>query len=112
MGSAALQTGAQDHHLEMLEQGIEDVWAVSVFAARDMTADEIALASPIPHPQIRVSTVGEVRTLGHDVQPCGYGLHADLQLRGKPDEDMCEELRGAFEEPRANPRLLEDDDDA
>ncbi len=107
MGSQSLKTNAEDHRLEMLEQGRDNEWAISVFSAPGMTADQIAIASPIRHPQIRVSTVVAIRALGHDVTSSGYGFHADLKLVDKPNESTWEALSGVFDEPRRNPRLEE-----
>jgi hypothetical protein len=69
MASEQLRLNAEDHNIENLEDGIADQWAISVFAAGGLSAGEICRAAAIPHPKVRVSTVGLVRSLGYDVIP-------------------------------------------
>jgi hypothetical protein len=88
--------------------GVRGQWAISVFSASEQTKAEICRAAEIPHPKIRVSTVGEVRRLGYDVVPTD-AFHADLRLDRQPDEETWERLRSAFGAPERNPGLEEDD---
>lgn len=107
MASEQLRLNAEDHNIEKLEDGIADQWAISVFAANGLSAGEICRAAAIPHPKVRVSTVGFVRSLGYDVIPTD-DLHADLKLDHQPDEETWEALRSVFGEPEANPGREED----
>jgi hypothetical protein len=106
-----MRTNAEDHHLEMEQEG-RDEWAISVFSVPGMSADEIALGSPILNKKIRVTTVGAIRELGYDVTPSPqeHPLHADLRFMGEPTDDDFEALRRIFEPERPHPRLAEDHD--
>jgi len=108
MAPEGLWTNAEDHHLEKLDEGQEDQWAISVFSADELSIAEICEAGPIPHPKIRVSTVDAVRSLGFDVVPTD-AVHADLKFPQQPDEDTWDALRGIFGEPQRNPRLEVED---
>jgi hypothetical protein len=50
----------------------------------------------IPHPVVRLSTVGELRALGHDVVQSGRPPHACLQLCAPGSDELYEDLRAAF----------------
>jgi hypothetical protein len=81
-------------------------WALSVGCAEGWTAAEIAMeARFIQNRQIRTSTVGAVRALGHDVRLSGRPPHADLHLRTMPSEPLFDALRAAFNEAEPNPRF-------
>lgn len=97
-------TNAIDHNLEHPGE-----WAISVASLPGATADDIAGQSPYPGRWMRVSTVGEVRALGHDVVRSGKPPHADLILASEPTEEVWEDLRGVFEEPEVTPRWRRED---
>lgn len=89
----------------------EGVYALSVFSTARRTADEIAIAVPLPHPKIRTSTVGRVRAAGYDVVSSpGPPGHADLLLRKPPTDDDWRTLDRIFDVPRANPATIGTDD--
>ena len=48
---------------------------------------------------VRLSTVGQVRAIGHDVIPSGKFPHADLKLCEEPSDALWEELRSVFSAP-------------
>lgn len=99
-----MKTNASDHNIEHPGE-----WAISVAAHPSWSADQIARGALfIRHSQIRTSTVGAVRALGHDVRPSGRLPHADLHLRTMPSEPLFDALRGAFGDPQPNPRLTDD----
>jgi hypothetical protein len=104
MQSEGLWVNAQDHYEEKLDDGLEGEWAISVFSADGLSAAEICVCAEIPHPKVRLSSVGALRQLGFDVVPTD-DLHADLKLPRDPDEEMWNALRSAFSEPERNPRL-------
>lgn len=109
MASEQLWLNAEDHHAEKLGEEIEDDWAISVFSAAGLSAAEICAGAGIPHPKVRLSTVGAVRAIGFDVIPTvDDDLHADLKLDGEPDEAIWELLRSAFSEPQPNPGREDD----
>jgi hypothetical protein len=104
MASGNLQTNAEAHNDEF-----PDEWAISVASAPELDAVALALASPwIRNGKVRVSTVGAVRAVGHDVVPSGEFPHADLKLREEPSEALWEELRSVFPQILPNPRLTEE----
>jgi hypothetical protein len=104
MASRVLQDNAEDHHEEH-----PDEWAIPVASATGHDADELAIMSPwIRNGKVRLSTVGRVRAIGHDVVPSGEFPHADLKLREEPSEPLWEELRDAFPATVPNPRLTEE----
>lgn len=86
MASPGLWLNAEDHHFEKLDEGEEDQWAISVFSVDGLSVAEICEAGAVPHPQVRVSTVGAVRRLGFDVLPTD-AVHADLKFPQQPDEE-------------------------
>jgi len=101
MASGSLQDNAEVHNDEF-----PDEWAISVSCAPDLDGPAIALASPwIRNTKVRLSTVGALRALGHEVLPSGKFPHADLKLREEPSETLWEELRGAFPTMIDNPQL-------
>jgi hypothetical protein len=103
MESQTMMTNAQVHNAECPGE-----WALSVAAVNGWTVEALAMAAPFPNRQMRVSTVGAIRALGHDVRPTiDDPPHADLVLSREPDEELWEELRGAFDPPIPNPRFAE-----
>jgi hypothetical protein len=103
MESSALWTNARDHNYEF-----PDEWAISVSSGTGWSPDEIARAAPFRNREMRVSTVGAVRLLGHDVIVSDEPPHADLVLACEPTEDIWEALREAFQLPVPNPRYHEE----
>ena len=99
MESSTLMTNALDHNYEFPGD-----WAISVASHPEWTVEEIAVAAPFRNRDMRVSTVGDVRSLGHDVTMSGKPPHADLRLNRQPDEDAWEELRQVFGPTEPNPR--------
>jgi hypothetical protein len=104
MESRTLWVNARDHNYEFPGQ-----WAISVASAPGWSAEEIALAAPFRNRDMRVSTVGEVRLLGHDVVVSDEPPHADLVLACEPTEETWEALREVFELPVANPRYSDEE---
>lgn len=105
MFPADLARGVQSHF------DTEGVYALSVFSAAGRTADEIAIAVPLPHPKIRTSTVGRVRVAGYDVVSSpGPPGHADLLFREPPTDDDWRTMDRIFDPPRANPATIGTDD--
>lgn len=106
MASETLWTNAADHFRETTGQE----WALSVASADGYQADELIEGSPwILNSKVRLSTVGEIRALGHDLVPSPPPLHADLILRERPSEALWEELRGVFSQPTKKSDLMEED---
>lgn len=95
MLSGDLKTNAETHN------GVHrGEWALSVGAANDLDAREICdQATFIRNKQVRLSTVGAIRSLGFDVRPSGRFPHADLHLDREPDEELWAELRSVFDNP-------------
>ena len=58
-------------------------------------------ATFILNAQVRVSTVGEIRALGHEVEPLGRPPHASLKFGAEPSEEVYDVLRDAFSAPRS-----------
>lgn len=101
MASETLRINAEAHRAEFPGE-----WAISVSSADVLNEREIAEASPwILNGSVRVSSVGAIRALGHDVVPSGQFPHADLILDSAPSEILWEDLRGVFDDPIPNPRL-------
>jgi len=96
MESATLATNIAKHAVFFPD----DPPSLSVGAHPEWTATEIVVAAAfIPNAQVRVSTVGAIRALGHDVVPQGRIPHANLRLSANPSEDVYDELRSVFSEP-------------
>lgn len=90
---------------------VEGVYALSVFSAPGMTADEIAEGVPLRHSMIRESTAGRLRAVGYDVvSSSGPPGHADLILRDSPTDADWQALDEAFDAARPNPATIRGDD--
>jgi len=99
MESRPLFVNAHDHNTEFPGE-----WAISVSSAAGWSAEQIAQEAPFRNRDMRVSTVGAVRSLGHDVVVSDEPPHADLRLACAPTEEVWEALRGVFGAAQANPR--------
>ena len=97
MQNRDLDNNARDHHDEFPGE-----WALSVWSAAGISADEISERSAIRNRKIRVSTVGALRGIGCDVVPSDEFPHADLRLPREPTDDLWTDLRAAFSEPMPN----------
>jgi len=92
-------TNARDHNYECPGE-----WAISVASVSGWSAEDIARAAPFRNRDMRVATVGAVRSLGHDVVVSDEPPHADLVLSCEPTEEVWEALRQVFDLPIPNPR--------
>lgn len=99
MESSTMWTNARDHNAEF-----PGSWAISVASVADWAPEKIARAAPFRNRDMRVSTVGAVRSLGHDVVVSGERPHADLMLACEPTEKSWDALRSVFDSPVPNPR--------
>jgi hypothetical protein len=97
MQNRDLENNASDHHDEFPGE-----WALSVWSAAGLSADEISEQSPIRNGSICVSSVGALRGIGCEVVPSDEFPHADLRLPREPTEDLWTDLRAAFSEPMRN----------
>ena len=105
MQSITMNRSARIHHARHPGE-----WAISVACAPDRTAADLAReATFIENLQIRTSTVGAIRALGHDVRATGRPPHADLVLRTIPSEPLFAALRDVFDEAEPNPRFFDDE---
>ena len=95
MASEDLVVNAETHNDEFPEE-----WAISVACAPGLTAGAMVRQSGwIRNNAVRLSTVGQVRAIGHDVIPSGKFPHADLKLCEEPSDALWEELRSVFSAP-------------
>jgi hypothetical protein len=84
----------------------DDPPTLSVASHRDWDVDRICRETTfIKNRQVRVSTVGAIRALRHDVVPFGRIPHCSLQLCAGGSDALYNDLRGAFGEPISNPRF-------
>lgn len=97
-------TNARDHNYEHPGE-----WAISVASVAGWSADDIARTAPFRNRDMRVSTVGDVRLLGHDVVVSDEPPHADLVLACEPTEQIWEALRETFDPPVPNPRYSDEE---
>jgi hypothetical protein len=85
-------------------------WGVSSFSAAGLTAAQIAQiaydAERLPHPQIRTSTAGRIRSAGFEIDetPDDYP-HADILVPPEPSDEVCAQLADLFDQPIPNPSL-------
>lgn len=101
MLAADLELSAQSHF------DLEGSYALSVFSAPGLSADEIAGRVPLRHSKIRQSTVGRIRSAGYEVvSSAGPPGHADLLLPHRPSDRDWHALDIAFDPPRANPATM------
>lgn len=103
MESRPLWVNARDHNAEFTGE-----WAISAASVAGWPADEIARAAPFRNRDMRVATVGAVRSLGHDVVASDEPPHADIVLGCEPSEEVWEALRGVFGPTEPNPRYEEE----
>ena len=105
MLAADLELSAQAHF------DLEGFYALSVFSASGLSADEIALRVPLRHSKSRQSTVGRIRSAGYDVvRSAGPPGHADLLLPHRPTDGDWHALDIAFDPPRPNPATMRAND--
>jgi hypothetical protein len=91
-------------NLQVYNQMYPGQWGISVACEPNSAADDLAQRAPFRNRLMRVSTVGAIRGLGHDVVATGTPPHATLMLAQEPTEEDWEALRSVFSEPEANPR--------
>lgn len=99
MESTTMATNARDYNVEHPGE-----WAISVASMAGWFQDGLAMEAPFRNRQMRVSTVGAIRALGHDVVRSGKAPHATLRLAQEPSEEVWEGLRGVFGPTVSNPR--------
>lgn len=83
-------------------------YELSFFAANDLSVREIAAAAQrpiprLPHAKVRVSTIGQMRSLGLEPFPEGLFPHVVIRFQISPSDNQLMELAGAFGDPIANP---------
>jgi hypothetical protein len=84
----------------------DDPPTLSVGAYPGWTAEEIMLTALfIENHHVRLSTVGEIRALRHDVVPFGRVPHCSLQLCAPGSDALYTDLCGAFSDPTRNVRF-------
>ncbi len=100
--------------LPSLRNALQTSWVetgnyeLSFFAANELSVSEIAAAAQrpiprLPHAKVRVSTIGQVRSLG--LEPVSEGLfpHVVIRFEISPTDSQLMELASAFGDPIANP---------
>jgi hypothetical protein len=98
MEPRVLQVNAQTHYDDCGE------FALSVASLRDASIEDITRVALLPNNQIRVSTVGRIRSCGYEVVPSEPPpAHADLKLPNPPTDDDWETLRSIFDDAIPNP---------
>lgn len=78
--------------------------AISVVCRAGKTADELAARGTLPHPRIRQTTVGRIRSAGYNViadEPPED--HALIMLPRLPTDDDWITISNLFDPPRENP---------
>lgn len=85
------------------------VYGVSVWSIPDLSAHEIVRtvrrADPLdlPHGQMRISTVGQIREAGYELVPTGPRHHFTLLLPTPPTDDDWDRLQALFAGPHSCP---------
>jgi hypothetical protein len=100
LGFAAYQVGAR------VQLEWEGRLGVSVVSDNGLTKLELAFKGQLPHPVVRVTTVGALRSLGYDVVPTRVNRdqgHAVILLPGEPSYEDWSRLISAFDQPEPNP---------
>jgi hypothetical protein len=104
MESSTMLTNAEVHNLEHPGE-----WAISVACLLDTPPGTIGERSPYPGRWMRVSTVGAIRSIGHDVVRAGREPHANLVLGCEPSEEVWDQLRSVFDAPAEKPPHRKED---
>jgi hypothetical protein len=81
----------------------EDFYNLCFWGDNNMTIEEIAKEAYIRHGQVRVSTIGKLRALGHEPFRSDPWPHLTVMFEWQPTDDQIEELVGAFDPPVQNP---------
>jgi hypothetical protein len=80
---------------------------VSVYSHRTQGVEYIVRRAQrqnyLPHPQIRVTTVGKLRAAGYEVVLRGKYGHALILLDDSPSDDDWPKLASLFDPARPNP---------
>lgn len=87
-----------------------DNYELSFFGDNDLSIEEIASAAQrpvprLPHPKIRVSTVGDIRGLRLEPLREGTFPHLVIRFQISPTDDELLELTNSFGEPIDNPAI-------
>lgn len=83
-------------------------YALSAYAANGMTAMEIVEQVPyLPHPQVRESTVGQLRDLGLglSVVYTWQWPHVSIRFPSFPTDSELDEVIAVFSAPYPNPAV-------
>ena len=78
-------------------------YGLSFFGENYLTIDDVALLAAIPHPRIRVSTVGALRSIGIEPVRSGEYPHLSVRFEVNPSDDVLERLAAVFEDDIPNP---------
>lgn len=106
MESDVLDANARDHQVEHPGE-----WAISCAAGPvEDLAEILEGVSWMRNRQVRLTTVGKVRALGHEVVPSPPSFHVDVILSDQPSEGLWEDLRGVFGPPMNKAELMEADE--
>ncbi len=82
---------------------VEGFHNLTFWGEDDKTVDEIAREADLPHGQIRVSTIGKLRALGHEPYRSEPWPHLTVRFEAEPTDDELEALVGVFDDPIQNP---------
>lgn len=97
---------SSDYVREALRVSYRDIqiYAVSVFLALDQTWEELCGVEPYlaRYSQVRISTVGRLRTAAFTLLPTLQRPHYDVLLPDPTDRTLAR-LEEAFDPPRPNP---------
>jgi hypothetical protein len=80
-------------------------YALSVFSAPGLDREQLARVAAQPRGQVRLSTVGRIRTAGYEIVRSENiaPAHADLILPNPPTDADYEAVIAAFDPPVPNP---------
>ena len=81
------------------------VWGISARSDVDASLEDLTRARrPLPHPQVSVTTAGDLRAAGFDVAMTAGPPHCTVYLGDEtPDDATVTRLRKAFRAPVRNP---------
>lgn len=82
-------------------------YGLSFYGENRLTVADIAALAKKPHPQIRKTRIGQLRSVGFELRRYGRFPHLTLRFSENPtDTDLIRLIR-VFDEPESNPHPVE-----